>query len=62
MDLSTSSIRPGQDEAWLQAFQQEILKAVSASSAKICVHCGTWSHDIDQAKLLPASKVVTCAD
>ncbi|CAK9235934.1 unnamed protein product [Sphagnum troendelagicum] len=57
VDLSTSSIRPGQDDAWLQAFQQEILQAVSASSAKICVHCGTWSHDIDQAKLLPASKV-----
>ncbi|CAM6122601.1 unnamed protein product [Calypogeia fissa] len=57
VDLTRSSIRPGKDQQWLNAFTEELLSAVSSSSANIAVHCGSWSHDLEQASLLPSSKV-----
>lgn len=57
VDLSTSSIRPGHSYSWLKIFKDELLSAVSLSSARIIVHSGTWSHDVNQAKLLPSDKV-----
>ncbi|KAG0555451.1 hypothetical protein KC19_12G170000 [Ceratodon purpureus] len=57
VDLSTSSIRPGHSQSWLQTFKEDLLRAVSLSSARISVHSGTWSHDVNQAKLLPSDKV-----
>jgi hypothetical protein len=52
VDLSTSSIRPGQPPAWQAALQQTLQGAVAASSASITVFTGTWQHDVDQANLL----------
>lgn len=37
------------------------MRAVSLSSARISVHTGTWSHDVNQAKLLPLDKVINTA-
>lgn len=61
VDLSTSSIRPGHSYSWLKIFKDELLSAVSLSSARIIVHSGTWSHDVNQAKLLPSDKVTKTA-
>lgn len=59
VDLTISSIRPGRDQEWLHSFTEELLRAVSSSSADIDVHCGSWSHDIEQARRLPSSKVTS---
>jgi hypothetical protein len=48
-----STIRPGRGKEWLNALKNELLESVEASSAKITVHCGSWEHDLFQAKLLP---------
>ena len=49
VDLSTSSIRPGRDIAWMKSLKTNALAAVEASSADITVHTSNWSHDLDQA-------------
>lgn len=52
VDLSTSSIRPGQPLSWQQALTQQLHASVGASSAAIQVLTGTWQHDVLQANLL----------
>lgn len=52
VDLSTSSIRPGQPPAWQAALQTNLQAAVRGSTARIKVITGTWQHDVDQANLL----------
>eukprot|EP00775_Hariotina_reticulata_P002502 gene2502-2806_t len=52
VDLTTSSIRPGQPPAWQAALQAHLQAAVAASPARIKVFTGTWEHDVDQANLL----------
>lgn len=52
-DLSISSIRPGRSADWFSQMQAQLTAAVSASTADIGVHIGTWQHDIDQAKAVP---------
>eukprot|EP00250_Pteridium_aquilinum_P004844 c15039_g1_i1 orf=76-1902(+) len=53
VDMTASAIRPGRERSWLSTYKQELLSAVLASSARITVHCGSWEHDLYQAKLLP---------
>lgn len=52
VDLTTSSIRPGQPAAWQAALQDTLQAAVARSTARITVFTGTWQHDVDQAQLL----------
>ncbi|XP_024516937.1 uncharacterized protein LOC112341277 isoform X1 [Selaginella moellendorffii] len=57
VDLESSSIRPGKDASWLEQYKQTLLDAVRESNADISVHCGSWSHDCAQARILPDTKV-----
>jgi len=52
VDLTTSSIRPGQPVGWQSALQDTLQGAVARSTARITVFTGTWQHDVDQAQLL----------
>jgi hypothetical protein len=64
VDLSTSSIRPGQPPAWQAALQDTLQAAVANSSANIKIFTGTWQHDVDQANLLghqPHVKLKVCS-
>ncbi|KAI5056700.1 hypothetical protein GOP47_0028518 [Adiantum capillus-veneris] len=53
VDMAESAIRPGRGRDWFDAYKEELINAVIASSAHITVHCGSWDHDLYQAKLLP---------
>eukprot|EP00898_Chlorokybus_atmophyticus_P002308 jgi/Chlat1/3078/Chrsp21S03388 len=53
VDLTTAAIRPAKHAEWLQAFTRRVLRAVDASNAAITVHCGNWTHDLDQVNMLP---------
>eukprot|EP00899_Mesostigma_viride_P008935 jgi/Mesvir1/18042/Mv09359-RA.2 len=57
VDLVSASIRPGWPEAELCSFRDALQQNVAKSRARITIHCGRWSHDVDQARLLPKSKV-----
>ena len=48
VDLKSASLRPGKDNAWLEALTQRVMTSVSASEARIHVHSGSWLHDLDQ--------------
>ena len=48
VDLSTASLRPGRDSAWLGALTQRVMANVAASEAHITVHSSSWLHDLDQ--------------
>ena len=48
IDLSTSSIRPGQPGEWHAALRERVMQSVQSSRAQIQVHVGNWSHDLDQ--------------
>eukprot|EP00897_Mesotaenium_endlicherianum_P006528 jgi/Mesen1/5903/ME000003S06934 len=52
VDLSRAAIKPGKDQQWLAAYHEQLVAAVAGSRARVAVHCGSWSHDIDQARLL----------
>ncbi|GJP46334.1 hypothetical protein CLOM_g5636 [Closterium sp. NIES-68] len=66
VDLISASIRPGRDPAWLRSFTQNLLSSlescfttetISNSSSSqlpthVHVHCGNWSHDVAQARLV----------
>jgi len=51
VDLSTASLRPGRDSAWLGALTQRVMANVAASEAHITVHSSSWLHDLDQVML-----------
>ena len=55
VDLTTASLRPGRDSAWLGALTQRVMANVSASEARITVHSSSWLHDLDQVQLAPRS-------
>eukprot|EP00850_Spirogloea_muscicola_P008561 SM000045S16306 [mRNA] locus=s45:763467:768630:- [translate_table: standard] len=57
VDHTTSSLKPGREQAWQMQYHDQIMQAVAASKADITVHCGNWLHDQAQAQLLPAHKV-----
>ncbi|GLJ22585.1 hypothetical protein SUGI_0425120 [Cryptomeria japonica] len=57
VDLESSSIRPAKDKQWMKAYKDDLLKAVLTTKSRVTVHCGSWSHDIHQANLLPSNKV-----
>ncbi|GBG71064.1 hypothetical protein CBR_g8363 [Chara braunii] len=57
VDLTSASIRPSRSDAWFQSFRDNLLSAASSSSASITVHCGDWSHDLNQAQMLPKPQV-----
>lgn len=57
VDLSASSIRPGQPAAWFEALRGRLLAAVSDSKAEVVVCVGTWAHDLDQARALPQERI-----
>jgi hypothetical protein len=48
VDLSSSAIRPGKDEAWLNALKERIFLSLEESEASVTVHVGNWQHDLDQ--------------
>ncbi|XP_057819113.2 uncharacterized protein LOC131032188 isoform X5 [Cryptomeria japonica] len=57
VDLESSSIRPAKDKQWMKAYKDDLLKAVLTTKSRVTVHCGSWSHDIHQANLLPSNKL-----
>lgn len=62
VDLSISSIRPGEGGAWFGALRDRALCSVRSAAAggtEITVHVGNWQHDLDQAGLLPPEVVRT---
>ncbi|CAI5483698.1 unnamed protein product, partial [Closterium sp. Yama58-4] len=63
VDLISASIRPGRDSAWLSSFTKNLLSSMESCSGMLqgatCsrspyvhVHCGNWSHDVSQARLV----------
>ena len=48
VDLTTASLRPGRDTAWLRELTQRVMANVAASEARIVVHSSSWLHDLDQ--------------
>ena len=60
VDLKSASLRPGKDNAWLEALTQRVMTSVSASEARMHVHSGSWLHDLDQvAQHSPFSQATT---
>lgn len=57
VDLVTSAIRPGMGLPWQRAFGGQLREAVKQTGAKVRVHCGSWGHDTEQARLLESPKV-----
>eukprot|EP00850_Spirogloea_muscicola_P011471 SM000071S21095 [mRNA] locus=s71:323765:328953:- [translate_table: standard] len=57
VDHTTSSLKPGREQAWQMQYHDQIMQAVATSEADITVHCGNWLHDQAQAQLLPAHRV-----
>eukprot|EP00850_Spirogloea_muscicola_P006706 SM000032S12090 [mRNA] locus=s32:469697:474853:- [translate_table: standard] len=57
VDHTTSSLKPGREQAWQMKYHDQIMQAVATSKADITVHCGNWLHDQAQAQLLPAHRV-----
>lgn len=61
VDLSTSSIRPGKGQAWLDVLKENILNSVreaAAQNVNVMVHSGSWEHDVQQVKFIPSRNVV----
>ena len=66
VDLNTSSIRPGESRAWLDALRQNILHNVQAAAllgVNMVAHTGSWEHDVAQVcrAALPRSITEYCA-
>ena len=59
VDLKSASLRPGKDNAWLEALTQRVMTSVGASEARIHVHTGSWLHDLDQVAQHSSSSQVT---
>lgn len=45
-------MRPGRAFEWHTKFGSEMLEAVNSSKAQIDIHCGSWTHDVEQAMIL----------
>jgi Leucine-rich repeat (LRR) protein len=55
IDLSKSSIRPGEDATWEQVLKERVMKGIDACQGSINVHVGNWHHDIQQVNMIPTS-------
>lgn len=55
IDLSKSSIRPGQNEDWEQTLRDRVLRGVSSCEGDVYVHVGNWHHDVQQSNMIPTS-------
>eukprot|EP00889_Picochlorum_renovo_P003466 jgi/Picre1/30496/NNA_005860.t1 len=55
IDLSKSSIRPGEEEAWEGILKERVLAGIEACSGDIQVHVGNWHHDVQQSNIIPSS-------
>lgn len=53
IDLSKSSIRPGEEEKWEKTLCNRLLHGVSTCPGKIVVHVGNWQHDLQQSNFIP---------
>lgn len=62
VDLTTASLRPGRDSAWLRALTLRVMANVAASEARITVHSSSWLHDLDQVQLPPTPALRRAAE
>jgi len=53
IDLSKSSIRPGEEEEWEKKLCDRLLDGVSKCPGNIVVHVGNWQHDLQQSNFIP---------
>ena len=54
IDLSTSSIRPGEDSDWELNLKQRALDGIDSCTGQLYVHVGNWQHDIQQVHAVQA--------
>ena len=54
IDLSSSSIRPGEDADWESLLKRRALDGIDACAGHIFVHVGNWQHDIQQVHAVQA--------
>ena len=55
IDLSKSSIRPGEEKAWEGILKDRVLAGIEACSGDIQVHVGNWHHDVQQSNIIPSA-------
>jgi hypothetical protein len=55
VDLSRSSIRPGQEEDWEQVLCNRVLDGVKSCQGDVYVHVGNWHHDVQQSNMINPS-------
>lgn len=53
IDLSKSSIRPGQEEEWEHVLRDRVLEGVQSCQGDVCIHVGNWHHDVQQSNMIP---------
>jgi len=53
IELSKSSIRPGEEEEWEKTLCNKLLDGVSKCPGNIVVHVGNWQHDLQQSNFIP---------
>ena len=55
VDLSTASIRPGEDGGWFLKLKERLLRVMEGLplSTSVTSFVGTWQHDLDQVNLIP---------
>jgi len=53
IDLTASSIRPGQGPEWGAVLRKRALDGIANCKGKVTIHVGNWRHDLDQANICP---------
>ena len=57
IDLSKSSIRPGEDARWEQTLRERTMQGIHACPGSVHVHVGNWHHDIQQVNMIDTNVI-----